>query len=280
MKIGCHVSIAQGIFNAPQRADDLGAECFQVFTRSPQGGKAPELTEEVLAKFSTEMKKHKLENFVVHTPYYINFVSANNRIRYGSVSVVRDELERASLLGAKFVMTHLGSAGDLDEKEATTKTAEMIAKTLDGYTGSTELLIENAAGAGKIIGATFSQIAKIIQLVNHPKLNGICLDTQHSFASGYDWRKFDVRTGRDMSLLQQIDSEIGLEKIKLIHANDSLTECGSKKDRHTHIGEGLIGSEAFKNIVALAEKNNIDMILETEHDKVMEDIELLKKFRK
>lgn len=273
MNIGCHVSIAGGIFNAPQRAADLGAECFQIFTRSPQGGKAPELTPEVLEKFSAEMKKNTLENFVVHTPYYINFVSSNNRIRYGSVSVVRDELERASLLGAKFVMTHLGSAGELDEKEIVNKTAEMIGKCLDGYTGSTELLIENAAGSGKIIGATFSQIAEIIQLVNHPKLNGICMDTQHSFASGYDWREFE-------KTLRQIDQEIGLEKIQLIHANDSLTECGSKKDRHAHIGQGLIGADAFQKIVAFAENNNTDMILETEHDQVMEDINLLKGLRK
>ncbi len=273
MKIGAHVSIAQGIFNAPQRAANLGAECFQIFTRSPQGGASPELTPEVLEKFSAEMKKSKLENFVVHTPYYINFASANNRIRYGSVSVVRDELERASLLCAKFVMTHLGSAGELNEKEATEKTAAMLKKTLDGYNGTTELLIENAAGSGHIIGSTFTQISEIIKLVNHPKLNGICMDTQHSFASGYDWRDF-------ATTLEKIDSEIGLDKIKLIHANDSLTECGSKKDRHAHIGEGLIGTTAFQNIVAFAEKNNIDMILETEHDKVVEDIKLLKKFRK
>lgn len=272
MNIGCHVSIAQGIFNAPQRAADLGAECFQIFTRSPQGGKAPELTLEILEKFSTEMKKNKLQNFVVHTPYYINFASTNNRIRYGSVSVLRDELERASLLGAKYVMTHLGSAGDMPEEEATTKVSEMLIKTLDGYTGTTELLLENSAGAGKIIGATFLQMAEIIKNVNHPKLNGICIDTQHSFASGYDWRDFK-------KTLQQIDSEIGLDKIKLIHANDSLTECGSKKDRHAHIGEGLIGNKAFQKIVAFAKKQNIDMILETEHEKVMDDIKLLKKMR-
>jgi deoxyribonuclease-4 len=272
MNIGCHVSIAGGIFNAPQRAADLGAECFQIFTRSPQGGKAPELTQEVLEKFSAEMKKNKLENFVVHTPYYINFASANNRIRYGSVAVLRDELERANLLGAKYVMTHLGSAGELPEPEATAKVVEMLSKTLEGYTGTTELLIENSAGAGKIIGATFTQIAEIIKNVNHPKLNGICIDTQHSFASGYDWRDFE-------KTLQQIDQEIGLEKIKLIHTNDSLTECGSKKDRHAHIDEGLIGATAFQKIVAFAQKNNIDMILETEHEKVLDDIELLKKMR-
>lgn len=272
MNIGCHVSIAGGIFNAPQRAADLGAECFQIFTRSPQGGKAPELTPEVLEKFQISNFKFKIKEVYIHTPYYINFASTNNRIRYGSVSVVRDELERASLLGAKYVMTHLGSAGELGESEATAKVAGMLVKTLDGYTGSTELLIENAAGSGKIIGATFSQIAEIIQLVNHPKLKGICMDTQHSFASGYDWTDFE-------KTLQKIDVEIGLKNIKLIHANDSLTECGSKKDRHAHIGEGLIGKKAFQKIVTFAKKNAIDMILETEHEKVTEDIALLKKMK-
>jgi deoxyribonuclease-4 len=271
MNIGCHVSIAQGIFNAPQRAADLGAECFQVFTRSPQGGKASELTPEVCEKFSIEMKKNNLENFVVHTPYYINFASANNRIRYGSVSVVRDELERASLLGAKYVMTHLGTAKELGEEEAIKKTIEMLIKTLDGYTGKTKLLLENAAGAGAIIGDDLRELKKIIDGVASPAIAGICLDTQHSFASGYDWTDFE-------NTLHKIDQEIGLEKIKLIHANDSLTECGSKKDRHAHIGEGLIGATAFKKIVTFAEKNNIDMILETEHEKVTADIELLKSF--
>ena len=272
MNIGCHVSIAGGVNNAPQRAADLGCECFQIFTRSPQGGKASELTPEVLKEFKLQTKNYKLKTFYVHTPYYINFASANNRIRYGSVSVVRDELERASLLGAKYVMTHLGSAGELSENEATEKVSEMLKKTLLDYAGSAELLIENSAGAGKIIGATLSQIKEIIEKVNHPKLKGICLDTQHSFASGYDWRDFE-------KTLQKIDREIGLEKIKLIHANDSLTEYNSKKDRHAHIGEGLIGAEPFQKIVAFAQKNNIDMILETEHEKVTSDITLLKSFR-
>lgn len=272
MFIGCHVSIAGGVFNAPERARELGAEAMQIFTRSPQGGKAPELTPEVLEKFKTECKKNKIEITVVHTPYYINFASDNNRIRYGSVSVVRDELERASLLGAKYVMTHLGSAGTLSEREGSDKVVEMLIKTLEDYNGSTELLIENAAGSGKIMGDNFSEIAYIIEKVNHPKLNGICLDTQHSFASGYDWRDFE-------NTIEKIDSELGLEKIKLIHTNDSKTEMGSKKDRHEHIGKGLIGEEAFKDITLFAKENGISMMLETEHDFVKEDIELIKKFR-
>lgn len=272
MNIGCHVSIAGGVFNAPQRAADLGCEAMQIFTRSPQGGKAPELTPEVIKKFKLQVTSYGLRCFVVHTPYYINFASANNRIRYGSVSVVRDELDRASLLGAKYVMTHLGTAKELGEEESIQKTIEMLTKTLDGYTGTTKLLLENSAGAGAIIGDDLQEIKKIIDGVASPAIAGICLDTQHSFASGYDWRDF-------AKTLQRIDQELGLDKIKLIHANDSLTECGSKKDRHAHIGEGLIGAEAFQKIVTFAEKNNIDMILETEHEKVMDDIRLLKSFR-
>lgn len=271
MLIGCHVSIAGGVFNSPKRASELGAEAMQIFTRSPQGGKAPELTPEVVSKFKEQCLENKIEMTVVHTPYYINFASENNRIRHGSVSIVRDELERASLLGAKYVMTHLGSAGTLSEREASDKVIEMLSKTLEGYTGNAELLIENCAGAGKIIGDKFSEILYILEKINHPKLTGICIDTQHSFASGYDWRDFK-------KTLKQIEDEIGLDKIKLIHANDSKTEFGSRKDRHEHISKGLIGEEAFKNIVSFAKEKNITMICETEYDFVKEDIMLLKKF--
>lgn len=272
MHIGCHVSIAGGVFNAPERAAKVGCEVMQIFTRSPQGGKAPELTNEICQNFKIQNSKFKINKTYIHTPFYINYASADNRIRHSTVSIVRDELQRASLLGAKYVMTHLGSAGELSEDEASEKVAEMLKKTLDGYEGSTELLLENAAGSGKIIGASFSQLAKILKLVNHTKLVGICMDTQHSFASGYDWRDFE-------NTLKKIDSEIGLEHIKLIHANDSKTEFASRKDRHEHIGKGLIGEDAFKNIVRFANKKNVPMILETEYDFVKEDIETLKKLR-
>ncbi|EKE11373.1 MAG: hypothetical protein ACD_15C00099G0005 [uncultured bacterium] len=272
MNIGCHVSIAGGIQNAPQRAADFGCEVMQIFTRSPQGGPAPVLTPEICEKFKIQNAEHKIQNTYIHTPFYINFASANNRIRYGSVSVVRDELERASLIGAKYVMTHIGSAKDLGEKEGQVKAVEMLAKALEDYKGSAQLLLENSAGAGAIIGDDLKELAYIIKGIKSPSVAGICLDTQHSFASGYDWRDFD-------KTIKKIDKEIGIKNIKLIHANDSLAECGSNKDRHAHIGEGLIGLEAFEKIVAFAEENEIDMILETEHDNVMKDIKLLKKMR-
>jgi deoxyribonuclease IV len=272
MNIGCHISIAGGIQNAPERAHDLSCEVMQIFTRSPQGGKAPEITKKIANSFKIQNSKFKILNVYVHTPYYINFASANNRIRYGSVSVVRDELERASLIGAKYVMTHLGSAKELGQKEAIKKTIEMLKKTLEGYAGTTKLLLENSAGTGDIIGNDLKELGEIIKKVKSDKIAGICLDTQHSFASGYDWRDFD-------KTIQKIDKEIGIQNIKLIHANDSQTDFNSKRDRHEHIGKGKIGPEAFKNIVAFAQKNNIDMLLETEHDFVKEDIKILKELR-
>ena len=272
MNIGCHISIAGGIQDAPERAHGLGCEVMQIFTRSPQGGKAPELTSEIIESFKILATKYQIQNTYVHTPYYINFASANNRIRYGSVSVVRDELERASLIGAKYVMTHLGSAKELGQKEAIKKTIEMLKKTLEGYAGTTKLLLENSAGTGDIIGDDLKELGEIIKKVKSDKIAGICLDTQHSFASGYDWRDFE-------KTISKIDKELETKNIKLIHANDSKEEFGSKRDRHEHIGKGKIGLEAFRNIVAFAQKNNIDMILETEHDFVKEDIKILKDLR-
>lgn len=272
MYIGAHVSIANGIQHAPQRASELGCEVMQVFTRSPQGGKAPEFTSEIISAFKENCRKFNISNTYIHAPYYINFASENNRIRYGSASVVRDELERGEKIGAKYVMTHLGSAGKLTAEEAFEKTYQMLKKSLSGYQGKTQLLLENSAGAEKIIGDSLSELAKIIKAVNNPAIAGICLDTQHSFASGYDWMQFE-------ETLQKIDEEIGLAKIKLIHCNDSKSELSSHHDRHEHIGEGKIGAETFKNIVSFAKKNNIDMIVETEHKKVEEDIKILKKFR-
>lgn len=273
MKIGCHVSIGGGVDKSPQRASELGCEVMQIFSRSPQGGKSPELTSKSIQEFQISNFKFKIKETYVHAPYYINFASAESRIRYGSVSAIKEELERASLLGAKYVMTHLGSAKDLGEEEGKKKTIEMLIKTLEGYSGNTKLLLENSAGAGAIIGDDLKELREIIMKVNSSAIDGICLDTQHSFASGYNWNDFD-------KTIQRIEAEIGIKNIKLIHANDSLTECGSKKDRHAHIGEGLIGLNAFQKIVSFAQEQGIDMILETEHDKVMEDIEILKKMRK
>ncbi len=283
MKIGCHVSIAGGVVNAPKRAHDLGCETFQIFTRSPQGGKAPELTKSILDEFKSELAKYDFEEFVVHAPYYINFGSSNNRTFYGSVSVVREELERASLLGASYLMVHLGSFKDLGQKEGEAQVVKGLKKVLDGYKGKTLFLLEISAGAGEVIGDSFEELARFVKaLKKYKSFGGICFDTQHAFASGYDLRnKKAVKKTFD-----DFEKKIGLEYLKMSHCNDSKVELGSHKDRHEHINEGLIGKSGFAEILAffkgLEKKNKQQklLILETEHDKVREDIKLLKKLRK
>lgn len=271
MNIGAHVSISKGIDKAPEIASQMGCEAMQIFTRSPQGGPFSEINEETAEKIKTNCQKFGIKNVYIHAPYFINFASSNNRVKYGSISSIKTELERANLLGAKYVMTHLGSAKDLGEKESVKQTIESMEKIFDGYSGSTGLLIENSAGAGQIIGSNFKQIGEILKAT--PFLAGMCLDTQHSFASGYDWKNNFKKT------LDDLDKNIGIEKIKLIHTNDSMTELGSYKDRHAHIGKGKIGLEGIEKLTAFAKKNNIDMICETAHPGVIEDIEILKKLR-
>jgi len=282
MKIGCHVSIAGGIFNAPGRAAELGCETFQIFTRSPQGGKAAPITAEIQASMRAEMQKAGMDEFVVHTPYYINFGSTAKNVYYGSVSVIRDELERASLLGARFVMTHLGTYKDIGEEKGFEQVLNGLIKVLEDYDGSAEFLLEIAAGAGSVIGANFEQLGKFAEhLKKYKGFGGICFDTQHAFSSGYE-----IHTAAGVKrTFEKFDEIIGLKYLRMSHVNDSKIELGGKRDRHDHIGEGHIGEEGFGHILKFWEKLERQtkaekpLILETEHDKVKADIERLKAIR-
>ncbi len=277
MLFGAHVSVAGGIQNAPKNAADIGCEVFQIFTRSPQGGNVPELNDQNIKEFLESCKKYKQKEWYVHTPFFINFASANLRIKHASISVVRQELERASLLKAKYLMTHLGSYKDLGKEKGLLQVVESLNKMLTDYKGETKFLIEISAGSGEIIGDTFEEIAEIIY---HPKLKkyniGVCFDTQHAFASGYDLR--DEKAVKNT--FDKFDKIIGLKRLKLSHCNDSLSQCGSHKDRHAHIGQGLIGKAGFEAIIKNTKLKDINFILETEHDLVVEDLKLLKKIRK
>ncbi len=278
MLIGHHVSAAGGSQNAPKNAHDLKCEVFQFFTRSPQGGAAPKLTPDIVAAFKAENTKYGIPRTYVHTPYFINFASANPRLRKGSIEIVRGELERSSLLGVTAVMTHLGSAKDMPKAKATKMVADAMKEILKGYTGTTLFLLENSAGAGAVVGDTLEELATFIKAApaGQRKKLGICLDTCHAFASGYDLRTKPAVE----AFLKKFDTLIGLSYLKLIHANDSMMGLGDHRDRHEHIGEGKIGVTGFKALCAHPKLKNIDMILETHHDgKHIADIALLKKLR-
>lgn len=283
MYIGAHVSAAGGVFNAPENAHRIGCECFQIFTRSPRGGKAPELTDEIVEKYKKDLKKYNLQNVYVHAPYYINFASPNTRIAKGSIEVIRDELERGSRLGVRALMTHLGSAREVGKEKAVKETIAGIKQVLKGYTGSCVLLLENAAGAGAVIGDSIDEIAVIFQGVHKLKSNqgkiGVCLDTCHLFASGAD-----VRTKKDWdSLLKEFDIKIGLKNLYVIHANDSKFDLNEKKDRHENIGNGYIGKAGFEAMVNHPKLKKVDCILETPwvdgEKTIAGDIRLVKKMR-
>lgn len=275
MKFGAHVSIAGGIDKAPGRAQALGCECFQIFTRSPRGGKPPVLSKDLVDSFLESCSSYGLTDYYIHTPYYINLASEKKELRRSSVAIIREELERGSVIGAKYVMTHLGSSKGMDRARAVDMVAEGIAAILEGSDGlSTELLLENTAGQGETIGDTFEELAHILANVGNPRL-GICLDTAHLLASGYD-----MRTKASLSnSLAAFSSVISLDRVKLIHGNDSKAGLGEKKDRHEHIGKGKIGKEGFKAVLESPSLKKLDMIVEIPPEEVAPDIELLKRMR-
>ncbi len=286
-KIGCHVSAAGGAFNAPKNAHDLGCETFQIFSRSPQGGAAPKLDADVVAKFHEEMDKYGYsynhDCFVIHCPYFINFGSAKPQLSHGSSAIVRGELERGDLLGAAYVMTHLGSGKELGKEKALEQTRKGLVKIMEEYEGKTQFLLEIAAGAGYILGDSFKELGYLMEpLVKYKTFGGICFDTQHAFSSGYDLRTKEAIT----KTFKEFDKEIGLKYLKMSHVNDSKTELAGRKDRHDHIGEGKIGKDGFKELldfwgskVKVGKNMCFPLILETEHDKVKSDIKILKGLR-
>lgn len=280
MRIGTHVSIAGGIWNAPANAAKVGAEVFQIFSRSPQGGSVLPITKDVVKKFQSEMNKYQFDTFYIHSPYFINLASEKNNIFFGSVSVLKQELERGSILGAKAVVTHLGSLGMFTEKEGIDRIASGINKILDGYKGSTQLYLEISSGAGSEVGGNFEEIARIITHLKIKKYKlKACFDTCHAFTAGYDLR--DSHLVKET--LDKFKKVVGLERLALVHVNDSKGAFGKHLDRHDHIGKGKIGLEGFKAMLKHKYLLKPDWILETPKHSPNDDLKnivILKRFRK
>ena len=276
MPIGAHVSAAGGLFNGPKNAGGIGCETFQFFSRPPQGGNVKAISEEDQKLFREEMKKQKLQSCYIHGPYVINLASEKSSTRANSVRLLREELERGSLLGVKGMMFHPGSAKEVGAEAGTKFVIEGLNKILDGYKGSCQLLIEISAGAGAVMGATFEELAAFVDGAERGKEIGICFDTQHAFGSGYDFRTPELLD----AMIKKFDKIVGLKKLVASHLNDSKVEFNSHKDRHEHIGKGLIGKEAIKRFVQHPKLQHIDLLLETPLDEERTgEVKLLKKWR-
>lgn len=272
-KIGAHVSASGGVQNAPLNAAREHCDVFQFFLSSPQSYKMGELDGETIAAFKKNCKDHGFNEYYVHAPYIVNCASQNNRIRYGSITLLQKSLEHCSLLGVRGMMLHTGSASGYTNKTDGMRVAiASLNKILDGYTGSTKLLIENAAGAGGTLGVTFEEVSELLAGIKNQSSVGMCLDTQHAFASGYDWRTPEGTT----KALNALSRTVGLRRLMVIQVNDSKTEYDSHKDRHEHIGKGHIGIKGFDNLLHHHKLKNKSFILETEPAGRAEDIKILR----
>ncbi len=274
VKVGCHTSISGGIEKAPRRAADAGCECFQIFTRSPRGGKAGEIQSCIAEKFLSDCRRFELSNWYVHTPYIINLASQEEDVRKRSVNMIVEDLQRSDFIGAACAVTHIGTSSGMERSKSVENAVLSIKEILDKTRGlRTKLLIENSAGQGGTLGDTFEEMAEILDKTG-PEL-GVCLDTAHLFAAGYEIRSPE---GLEKTL-KNINTTFSAGRIGLIHCNDSKVDLGSRKDRHEHIGLGKIGIKGLKLFLSHKGFRHIDVIAETPPLKSALDVRALKKIR-
>lgn len=262
--LGAHQSIAGGFTKAVDRAIETGCECLQVFTRNINRWDVSPLDPHEAAAFRQAVKDAGLSLVVAHDSYLINPASADDALRKKSIAGLVTELERAEALGIPWVVAHPGAAGEQPLDEAVARAADGIAAALaTTRTLAAGILIETTAGQGSCLGAAFEEIGTMLDRIDKKpglaKRVGVCLDTCHVFAAGYPLAPLESLD----DTLRQFDRAIGLERLVVIHANDSKRELGSRVDRHEAIGRGKIGREAFRLIMKHPKLAHVPLILET-----------------
>ncbi|MCX6094041.1 MAG: deoxyribonuclease IV [Candidatus Bipolaricaulota bacterium] len=258
--IGAHLSIAsgraRGFSRAVDEAETLGANALQIFTRSPSAWRARSIAAAEAAAFRTCASASGLRFLAVHAIYLLNLATPDAALYERSVAALIEEMVRAEALGAVCVVTHLGAHRGAGAKEGAARAVAAIGRALEA-TRRVGLLLENSAGSGTTLGGRFGEIAEIVDRVADERV-GVCFDTCHAFASGYD-----LRTARAVdSTLQRFDRIIGLASLRLVHLNDSAYGLGSHRDRHEHLGRGAIGS-GLAALVRHSALAGVPFILET-----------------
>ncbi|MGC8540596.1 MAG: deoxyribonuclease IV [Phycisphaerae bacterium] len=257
---GSHLSVAGGLYKAVVEAQDLGLQTVQIFTRNQQQWASPPLRLEVIEQFREEVKKAKFREIVAHDSYLTNLASGNEELRQKSIHSFALELQRCHTLGIQYLVTHSGAHGGAGEAEGIARIATSLHEVLkrDPH-GSTIICLETTAGQGTSLGWRFEHLRDILTAVRNPDRMGICLDTCHIFAAGYDISTHD---GVAQSFAE-FDRIIGLKHLRVMHLNDSRKPLGSRVDRHTHIGRGMIGLEAFRYVCRTPIFKKIPKIMET-----------------
>ncbi len=275
MRFGFHISIAGGFSKVVERAGVRGCETIQFFSRNPRGWKYSSLNKKEVEEFRSSARSAGLSPIFLHMPYLPNIASFKSKFYKRSIQSIAIDLQRAELLGAQYLIIHIGHRMESSEDEAIEAVSQGINQAFEKVKNSVTLLMENTAGQGTEIGYSFDQIKKIIQGVEDNARLGVCLDTAHTFEAGYDVSNKD---GLEKTL-ENFDRTIGLKRLHLIHLNDSKTPLGSRKDRHWHIGEGCIGLEGFRHLINHPLLKHLPGIMETPRKDTVEDLKNMKVIR-
>jgi deoxyribonuclease-4 len=255
---GFHQSISGGIYKALETAISSNLTAVQFFSRNPRGWKGSTITAEDIDKFKNTLQNSDIETTVIHTNYLINLATPDDELVLKSKKVLLEEMETARDLTVDYVVTHLGSHKGMGIEYGLKRVKESILwvhKHLDNGDNAT-LLLENSAGSGNLVGSNMDEISWLIKETDMNKI-GICIDSAHAYASGYD-----IKTDEGMDeMLTQLD--ISFENIKLLHLNDSRYKLGTNKDKHEHLGKGYIGKKGLENFINDERLIKLPVIMET-----------------
>lgn len=264
-RIGIHLGTSGGASNAVERAHEIGASTFQIFSSSPRMWRAPKVPAAQCERMKALRAQYDVGPLVIHTSYLINVCSQTDEIRQKSIVAFRAEIERALALGGEFLVLHPGSWKGLTREEGLDLATDSITKAIDGLpwqgTGF-HILIENTAGAQFSLGGSFEQVGELVRRLQAAAPMGVCLDTCHTHVAGYDL----VSPEGYEETVQQIEQHIGLANVRVWHCNDAKAARGSKLDRHEHIGEGTMGLELFRRLLNDARFAHCAFVAETPVD--------------
>lgn len=276
MRVGAHVSISGSLDAAIDNALERECSAFQIFTRSPRSWTAKEISEKDAKNFREKMASSKIDRLatVAHMPYLPNLASPNAAAYAKSVNTLVKEVERCGKIGIPYLVAHLGSHMGIGEEKGIKQLVNAFSKAVE-VKNDVVILLENTAGQKNSVGSDFKQWAEILSKLKPRDRFGVCFDTCHAFAYGYDLRT----EGTVEETFKKFDDEIGFENLKILHLNDSKGEIGCNLDRHEHIGLGKIGEKGMSAVIRLANKKKIPIILETPIDDTRDDFANIKKVK-
>ncbi len=258
--VGAHVSIAGGFFKAIEEGVQIGCTAIQIFTKNNRQWHSRSITEEQAQEFITAQSNSNIDVVVTHASYLINLGSITPEVQKKSFAALVDEIKRCDQLKIPYLVLHPGTAESNRRQETIKETGKLINQALEETSDcKTTVLIETMAGQGKSIGSSFEELATMLNQVTYKKRIGICFDTCHAFAAGYDF----TTPEKYQDIIKDFDNSIGLEYLKAFHLNDSKKEIGSHVDRHEDIGKGAINLQAFAMIMNDPRFKDTPKILET-----------------